>query len=201
MRELQRLVSAGGEEHGPAMLEANAAYLAAHDQADAYLRDHPGLVPVYGTALAAGPAPDAGETEVIPNMPFGWLSPEEEDYRKRAEAAVRHYTSDYGLEVFPLWWVKNGICQCPAGKDCDSPGKHPMDRQWPAVATSDPDQAARWWRPRPDETLPTDWRPWANIGVVMGVLYFILDVDTDGGKVGDYSLSTLLAFHGEQDLR
>src|ERR1700683_5576701 len=89
-------------------------------------------------------------------------------------------------------------CACRDGESCLSAGKHPCDLRWPEMATADPKQAARWWRPlEPGETLPVDWRPQANVGAVMGEKYFITDVDTDAGKQGEESLARLVAEHGE----
>ena len=127
------------------------------------------------------------------------LTEAEEDYRRQAHEAVRHYAGDRGLSLIPVWWMASQYaCACRDGESCPSPGKHPCDLRWPEVATSDPEQAARWWRQlEPGETLPVDWRPQANVGVVTGEKYFILDVDTDAGKQGEASLARLVAEGGE----
>ena len=130
------------------------------------------------------------------------LTAEEEDYRHRAHAAALHYARDFGLSLIPVWWMKDKVtCACRDGESCGSAGKHPVDLRWPEVATSDPEQAARWWRPlQPGETLPTDWRPQANIGAMMGDRHFITDVDTDAGKQGDESLARLIAEGGGEQM-
>jgi Bifunctional DNA primase/polymerase, N-terminal len=94
-----------------------------------------------------------------------------------------------------------GTCACPAGARCENPGKHPCDAGWPDQASDDPGQAARWWRPRdPAQDGGEDWRPRANIGLLMGDgRHFLVDVDISGDKTGDESLATLIAHHG-QDL-
>ena len=131
------------------------------------------------------------------DMAPGELTKDEEDYRTRAHEAVRHYARDFGLECFPVWHVVNGACACRDGSSCPSPGKHPVDAGWPQVATSDPERAARWWRLLAPREKVTDWRPQANIGARMGSRHFIVDVDTDGGKVGEQSLARLASEHGE----
>lgn len=44
---------------------------------------------------------------------------------------IYDYT-DAGFRVFPLWGVKNGVCQCGI-KDCISAGKHPSISHWQQV--------------------------------------------------------------------
>ena len=89
------------------------------------------------------------------------LSADEEAYRSQAYAAVLHYAGDYGMEIFPVWRVVNGACACRDGSSCPSAGKHPVDLRWPEAATSDPERAARWWRPLDaarDQCRPTGAR-------------------------------------------
>ena len=124
------------------------------------------------------------------------LTEDEEAYRAAAYEKVLHYARDYGLEIFPVHWMKDKqSCSCRQGELCEprSMGKHPVDLRWPEMATSDPEHAARWWRPpEPDQTLPCDWRPRANIGYRTGGGRFITDVDTDDGKQGADSLAALV---------
>jgi hypothetical protein len=126
------------------------------------------------------------------------LTPEQEDYRSRAFDAALHYARDFGLSLVPIWWMADkASCACRQGESCANPGKHPVDKGWPEMATSDPEQAARWWRKlEPSETLPVDWYPRANIGAVMGERHFITDVDVDAGKQGNASLERLIAESG-----
>jgi bifunctional DNA primase/polymerase-like protein len=172
---------------------------------------------------AAGPDDPAGETDFIPPEPFtAWarafdsfggyehaddygeisaltLTEGEENYRSRAAEIALHYARDYGLEVFPVWWMADSrACACRDGESCMTRGKHPVDLRWPEVATSDPERAARWWRKlEPEETLPIDWRPKANVGVRTGEKHFITDIDTDGSKPGEESLARLAEQHAE----
>jgi hypothetical protein len=121
------------------------------------------------------------------------LTEAQEDYRDRAYEAVLHYARDYGLEIFPVSWMKNAVaCACRDGESCVNPGKHPVDLRWPEVATSDPERAARWWRKLGPGDALTDWRPAANIGYRTGIRHFTTDIDTDDGKPGEESLARLI---------
>ena len=91
---------------------------------------------------------------------------------------------------------KDSTCACPEGINCPNPGKHPIDFGWPEMATSDPEAAARWWRPLAVGEKIVDWRPKSNVGLLMGEGHFLLDVDTDGGKTGDLTLGALISHHG-----
>jgi Bifunctional DNA primase/polymerase, N-terminal len=88
-----------------------------------------------------------------------------------------------GLAVLPLyhpvrkpggWWG----CSCD-DRPCRNIGKHP--RTWHGLndASCDPAQVARWWR----------WWPLANIGLVCGDRFDVLDVD---GPAGVEALCRLL---------
>ena len=65
-------------------------------------------------------------------------------------------------------------CSCHLGRDCGTPGKHPIDGRWQDVATT-------------DERILEDWfdgsRP-ANVSVALGEKSGIVDIewDTDEGK-------------------
>ena len=128
------------------------------------------------------------------DIPADELTEAEEDYRRRAYEAVLHYTRDYGLKILPVWWMEDNVaCACRQGESCENPGNHPVDVGWPEVATSDPEQAARWWRKlEPGTLIPVDWRPRANVGIAMSGKHFITDVDVDAGKQGDASLERLV---------
>ncbi len=148
-----------------------------------------------------------------PTDPFGFaddfgiirdpteLSPEDEDYRRRAYAAVAHYAGDYSIPCFPIWWMaSDGVCACKEGINCDRKGKHPIDFGWPEVATNDPEEAARWWRKLSPGDEIIDWRPRANIGLAMGEDHFLLDVDMGPGQQGDISLTALISHYDNEDL-
>lgn len=121
------------------------------------------------------------------------LTEAEEDYRRRAEEMALHYARDYSLAIIPVWPMASKVaCACRQGELCEAPGKHPYDTGWPETATSDPEQAARWWRKLGPGDKLIDWRPLANIGIAMKGKHFITDVDVDAGKQGDASLERLV---------
>lgn len=79
--------------------------------------------------------------------------------------------TDYGLRgwnVFPCHWMLGGKCSC--GRECSSPGKHPLTAHGLKDATTELDLIVDWWR---------KW-PRANIGLATGKLY-VVDLDGDGG--------------------
>ena len=63
-------------------------------------------------------------------------------------------------------------------------GKRPPFGEWQKLATSDSEQVERWWRTWPD----------ANVGLLCGPRYAVLDVDPRLG--GDEILAELTARHG-----
>ncbi len=77
-----------------------------------------------------------------------------------------------GFPVIPLWGLRaDGACQCP-DPSCtgSSRGKHPHSRLVPRglkEASDDPDVVRAWW-----SRAPT-----ANVGVVTGGHFFVIDVD------------------------
>lgn len=97
-----------------------------------------------------------------------------------------------GLRVVPVWWVReDGRCACKkrecrvdrdTGKVHGAPGKHPIERAWQKLATSD------------EATIRAAWErhPRANIGIATGGPERLLAVDVDG-EVGRTSLERLLA--------
>ena len=98
--------------------------------------------------------------------------------------AARWWASK-GLPVFPLHYPVNGpdglVCSC--GKACPSPAKHPMTVNGFEDATTDTEIIARWWHKHPH----------ANIGIRMGVVVDLLDID---GEQGFESLEKLIAHLG-----
>lgn len=63
-------------------------------------------------------------------------------------------------------------------------GKSPLLLEWPKRASSDPQQVQAWWGRWPN----------ANVGLLCGERYAVLDVDPRHG--GDESLAALVAAHG-----
>ena len=142
----------------------------------------------------------AEDGEWLGDVDAGELTPEEDAYRARAYETVAHLAGEYQIPCFPIWWAKaDGSCACPDGFGCDSPGKHPHDIGWPDMATDDAEQASRWWRPLDEGEDRVDWRPRSNIGILMGVRHFLVDVDMGPDQQGDASLTALIAVH-KQDM-
>jgi hypothetical protein len=56
---------------------------------------------------------------------------------------------------------------------CPAPGAHPISAAWQIEASSDPADAARWWRERPD----------ASIILVTGRVFDVLDVPARAGQL------------------
>ena len=84
--------------------------------------------------------------------------------------AIRY--AQLGWRVLPVHTIKNNVCDCPKGKDCDSPGKHPRIQDWPNKATTDIDNIQNWFTMWPD----------SNIGIATGEKSGLLDLDVDGNE-------------------
>lgn len=123
-----------------------------------------------------------------------YLTPQEDERRSELCNAAAGY-AQRGFAVIPVRWMDHGACSCQRGAECPSPGKHPVHDRWPDVATSDPLEAAHWWRPAP-EGIATEWWPKANVGIVTGRKsgIWVLDVDTYAG--GDARLAGYENRHG-----
>lgn len=80
-----------------------------------------------------------------------------------------------GFKVFPIWAPRvDGSCQCPDAAACGSPGKHPHGRLVPRGlhdASDDEETIRAWWRQYPA----------ANVGLVTGGPFFVLDIDDAAG--------------------
>lgn len=125
------------------------------------------------------------------------LTPEEDAHRDDTYKHVLRLAGEYGIPVFPLWGTNaDGSCLCGDPR-CERPGKHPMDAAWYEMATADAERAARWWRPLAEGEEKSDWRPKANVGILMGGKFFLLDVDMGPDQQGDASLTALISHYGE----
>jgi putative DNA primase/helicase len=92
-----------------------------------------------------------------------------------------------GFRIFPIRWLKaGGICSCPEGAACNTPGKHPRIKFWQKLACADVRVIRAWWR---------QW-PLANIGILTGAASGIYVVDVDLKRGGDVSLMELCERHG-----
>lgn len=91
------------------------------------------------------------------------------------DVAALEYAS-LGRRVFPL----------AAGS------KEPVVKDWPRVATTDPEQIRRWWRHPNEGGQLINWH--CNIGLVTGDGLVVVDVDPkNGGEVPDWIRPTLTA--------
>lgn len=79
--------------------------------------------------------------------------------------------AEHGFRLVPNHDTASGRCSC--GKpDCGSVGKHPRIGEWQHKASCDLDLVRQWW---------TRW-PHANIGILCGDWFAVLDVDGDKGR-------------------
>src|SRR5574340_1269536 len=88
---------------------------------------------------------------------------------ERIRAAL--WFAERGFRVFSVWSTTNaGICHCPAGAGCSSPGKHPITPNGFKDATDDPGAIRT--------MLSAASEP--NYGLVCPDGVFALDVDGEG---------------------
>ena len=76
-----------------------------------------------------------------------------------------------GWQIVKLWGCDGpAVCTCWKGKDCATPGKHPVGEQWQLRTTSDEDEVLSWF----DGGKPV------NIGLLLGPRSGVVDVELDG---------------------
>ncbi len=92
--------------------------------------------------------------------------------------------AEAGLRLIPVNGITNGRCDC-GWRDCESPGKHPLIKDWGSLASSTADQVRFWW---------TKW-PNANIGMLIERGTVVLDVDMHDAD-GKEALKVFEAEHG-----
>jgi len=52
-----------------------------------------------------------------------------------------------GAYLLPVWWTdETGVCQCPKGASCPSPGKHPLLEHGVQDASAHSSTLERWWQ-------------------------------------------------------
>jgi hypothetical protein len=84
------------------------------------------------------------------------------------EAAVAY--AGAGLPVFPTHSIDaDGACTC--GRECTSPGKHPVTRNGVKDATTHIDVISGWWEKYPD----------ANVALATGGNVYVVDLDGEEG--------------------
>lgn len=89
----------------------------------------------------------------------------------RVDAAL--WWAEMGVSVFPLFDAPAGVCSCPDGAQCDSPGKHPRVSGGVKAATTEPEQITEWW---------SSW-PNSNLGGATGSGLHVIDIDCAEGEV------------------
>jgi hypothetical protein len=76
-----------------------------------------------------------------------------------------------GWQIVKLWGVAEPtVCTCWKGRDCATPGKHPVGDQWQLRTTSNEDEVLAWF----DGGKPV------NIGLLLGPRSGVVDVELDG---------------------
>jgi hypothetical protein len=65
--------------------------------------------------------------------------------------------------------VRPGVCTCPKGARCPTPGKHPVGVEWQRHATSDDEIAMSWF----------DGGATVNVGVLLGQKSGVIDIELD----------------------
>lgn len=76
-----------------------------------------------------------------------------------------------GWQIVKLWGVESpAVCTCWKGRDCATPGKHPVGEQWQLRATANEDEVLSWF----DAGKPV------NIGLLLGPRSGVVDVELDG---------------------
>jgi len=94
---------------------------------------------------------------------------------------LKHAACTYaerGWRIVPLYWITCGGCSCPMGKNCRTPGKHPMVTNWVAEARTDRPTIEAWWSAT----------PLANVGIVTGAMSGLVVLDIDPRHGGDDNL-------------
>lgn len=85
---------------------------------------------------------------------------------KSTRKAALWYSSQ-GWPIIPIWPLRDGVCLCGSKAECESPGKHPIERfiggrkVW--GATTNQEQLNKWWNHIPDANLATP--RWLRIDV------------------------------------
>lgn len=122
------------------------------------------------------------------------LTEDEETWRNAMYQSAIDY-QERGFRVIPLYPVDDaGNCACGSEED-HAAGKHPVDREW-QKPEENAHEDRRWWRElNPSETIPADWRPRANIGILTGAHsgFFVVDIDPVAG--GDIMWEQVCASH------
>ena len=101
--------------------------------------------------------------------------------KNKLDLAIQY--AERGWRVIQSHIVTRGVCSC--GDACPSPGKHPIEKNWPRLASADVDAIRRAWLAK----------SWPNVGIVAGQASDLLILDVDPRNGGDETLKGWLAIH------
>lgn len=101
--------------------------------------------------------------------------------KNKLDLAIQY--AERGWRVIQSHIVTRGGCSC--GPACPSPGKHPIEKNWPRLASADVDAIRRAWLAK----------SWPNVGIVAGEASDLLILDVDPRNGGDKTLEGWLASH------
>lgn len=124
----------------------------------------------------------------IEEAPVAGIAPEVLAERDRRIGHALQFAAER-IGVLPIWGVADGICDCPKGSECRSPGKHPHGRLAPNgvySATYDSKTIRCWF----------DEDPRINYGIAMGGELNLVCVDIDPRNDGNTTYCDLVEHFG-----
>lgn len=89
----------------------------------------------------------------------------------QAALAYAQAFAEWGFGVFSVWGTDDGVCRCPRGPACTSPGKHPIPIDGLKSATTDTQRVQRMLEAKGSQ---------GQYGVVPAPNVIVLDVDGEG---------------------
>jgi len=87
-----------------------------------------------------------------------------------------------GYRVLRVYGIHGGQCGCRKGPKCQTPGKHPVGKDWTSKATTDETTIRKWFEKRPDY----------NVGIATGEASGIIVLDMDPRNGGNDSWRQLM---------
>lgn len=94
--------------------------------------------------------------------------------------AAAHYAAEFNWPQLQVYGMVDGVCMCHLGKDCGTPGKHPVKSDWINHITKDEEEIASWFE---------NGEQW-NIGLPLGPASGLADTEWDN----DAALATANKF-------
>ncbi len=108
-----------------------------------------------------------------------------------------------GWQVIPIHGVVDGECTCRRPGGCNSPGKHPLNKNWPELGSTDPDRVEIMFgtdlgleRVSASERLSVAPPTMPNLGILTGSPSGLVVLDVDPRNGGDETLLDLEHIHG-----